>query len=383
MRIILFTLIFCLSIFASDTKIFHINGINTEENEARANLTKLKNTLKSNYKDQNLTYILAYNETGVGFADIIDCYNQKVAEYRRGNLPYNISLAEFISQVTLALFHLPSYVMTPAEVEQFEINNIINNTQNYTYTDTDSKNIVKTISDNVLLGNNIFIIAHSQGTLYANIIYDKLVEQNISNTNNTKILSVADVAAYMPNGDWLSSEGDPVIIGVKIFFTCMDFNYLKFNNLGHSLIDVYLKVGSELLTEFERKAKLLLETFEQKQFDNTFTFTFYGLAPVTTPGMSMPFIKDVNRSKSYYEWSPEFNVSVSGADKIYKLTLPTDQDLSGEYLLEWTFSDVNITKGQIQCGNKVKDINVTKYLVNNFGKIILSKSGNSYDCNFQ
>jgi hypothetical protein len=97
----------------------------------------------------------------------------------------------------------------------------------------------------------------------------------------------------------------------------------------------------------------------------------------------MPFIKDVNRSKSYYEWSPEFNVSVSGADKIYKLTLPTDQDLSGEYLLEWTFSDVNITKGQIQCGNKVKDINVTKYLVNNFGKIILSKSGNSYDCNFQ
>jgi hypothetical protein len=228
------------------------------------------------------------------------------------------------------------------------------------------------------------LIAHSQGTIYVNIVYDKLVEQDISTLNNTKILSIADVAGYMPNGDWISSYEDYVIIAVKAIFTCVDFNIFEFTNPGHSLIGTYLKEGSSILTEFERKAKLLLETFEQKQFDNTFTFTFYGLSSTQNlSGMSMPYIKDLNRSKTYSQLSPEFNISVSGADMVYKLTLPTNQDLSGEYLLEWTFNDVNITKGQIQCGNKTKDINVTKYLVNNFGKIVLTKNLNTYDCNFK
>ena len=388
MRIILFIIFICFSIFASETKVFHINGINTKRNEADTNLAKIIDTLKdennkTKYKEQNLTYVLAYNETEGTSNDILDCYNQKVAEYRRGTPKSDSEIAEFISQISRALLHLPSYVITPAEVEQLEITIIKNNIQNYVYVDKDSEKIRQTIAESVSIGENILLIAHSQGTIYVNIVYDKLVEQNISTTSNTKILSIADVAGYMPNGDWISSYEDYVIIAVKAIFTCVDFNIFEFTNPGHSLIDTYLKEGSQILIEFERKSKLLLETFEQKKFDGTFTFIFYGLAPVTSSGISMPYIKDVNRSKSYYEWSPEFNISVSGADKIYKLTLPSNQDLNGEYLLEWTFNDVNITKGQIQCGNKVKDVNVTKYLVNNFGKIVLTKTSDSYDCSFQ
>jgi hypothetical protein len=41
------------------------------------------------------------------------------------------------------------------------------------------------------------------------------------------------------------------------------------------------------------------------------------------------------------------------------------------------------TNGKIDCGGKTKDINITNYAINHFGKLILTKRQNGYDCSFQ
>ncbi|MFA6396908.1 MAG: PE-PPE domain-containing protein [Sulfurimonas sp.] len=376
----IYSLILATSLFAQETKVFHINGILTSYTEAKANLVQINSILGTTYKDQNLTYVLAYNQTDGAISDILDVYNQKVAEYRRGNpMATDLQIVIFVSNITAALLHLPSTALTPAEVQTLEIDSIKKNIGGSVYTDADSEHIRTTIETNTTVGNNIFVVAHSQGTMYANIVYDKLMEDNKTATDKIKMLSVADVAAYMPNGDWLSSFLDPVIAGVKLFFSVADYNLFEANNTGHSLIDTYLKEGTTLLETFIVKSHTLLDSFTKDTQNGIIKFTFYEMAGENGYSkQDLPLIKAANGSLM---WATNaMNYSTKKNDAIYTFNLLKNSDTNKTFTLDWMFIDVNATQGRIECGNVIKEINIARMATNHYGQAILTKSANGYDC---
>ena len=383
MRVITLSLLLASLLFSQDTKIFHVNGIMTSPLEAVKNKNQITRTLGTTYRDQNLTYVLAYNQTDGAISDILDVYNQKIVEYRRGNpSATDLQIVTFVSNITAALLHLPSIALTPVEVQQIEIDSIKRNIGGSVYADADSEHIRAAIETNTTAGNNVFLVAHSQGTLYANIVYDKLIADNVITPDKVKLFSVADVAAYMPNGDWLSSTLDPVITAVKLFFTTTAYNATEVGNLGHSLINTYLKEGSELLTIFTQKAQALLDTFTHIPFDGHIKVTLYGFASDPAySGKNIPWIMDSKGTLLFTKYPLSY--SLVNSDAIYIQELPVNQEINGTYTLDWVFNDVNITSGLIECGGSQKSVSIVKSSTNHFGKAIITKTKDGYECGLE
>ncbi|MFA6396062.1 MAG: hypothetical protein WCW84_08845 [Sulfurimonas sp.] len=287
-----------------------------------------------------------------------------------------------ISQITAGITGLPSTAVTKEEVEQRQAQTIINSMGITTYEDNDSINIRNTIESGIARGENVLIVSHSQGTLYANIVYDKLMKDNKITTDKIKLLSVADVASAMPNGDWLSSVVDPIIALVKASLSAMPYNAYECTNVGHSLIDTYLNYGSDLLALFTQKAHDLLDSFTSTLFDGEIKVTFYGMAndPLFTM-LNLPWIVGADKMPIWVKYY--YSSETLGNDVIYTQPLPITNEINGTYIADWTFNDVNVTVAKIECGNSTKTVPLTKSSINHFGIINIIKIDGGYTCQIQ
>lgn len=282
------------SLFAQNTYVFHINGINTTYGEANENKNKIAEIIGPTYKSQNLIYKLAYNQTEGAVSDILDFYAQKVAE-KKATMP-NLTIEQenqYISDITSCISgDCPSSSLED-EVRILQVRAIQHSKEENTYEDNDSINIRSVIKNSVTDGGNILVVAHSQGTMYANIVYEKLMVDGNITGDKIRILSIAEMANNMPNGDWISSAHDLVISLVRLVFQTLPYNVAEDGNSGHNLIDTYLKEGSKLLTIFIEKKNNLLDNFEDAiLFDGNITVTFHGAAKEPYfEVMSMPFLE--------------------------------------------------------------------------------------------
>ncbi len=381
MRKITFIIITLANIlFAQTTSVYHINGINTTYGEADRNKKEIEKVLLSTYKSQNLVYHLAYNQTEGAVKDILDFYRQKVAEDRQLHPEKTQEqVNQLISDITACISGDCEDNSLMLQVKEMQLKSIIDS--NGTYEDEDSVNIRNAIKSGISNGDNVLIVAHSQGTMYANIVYEKLMGVDKINEDKIKILSVAEMANAMPNGDWISSAGDLVISAVRLIYDTLPFNITEIGNDGHNLIDTYLKKDSLLLTTFRNKANALLDTFEDVVFDGNITVVFHNAAKEKNFSvMNLPWIKDNNGTLLWVKYPSVSNPITVGDDISYIQVLPLSDEINGTYSAQWILNDTNVTSASLYCGGDFKTISVDKYSTNDFGKFVINKLGEGYRC---
>jgi hypothetical protein len=174
-----------------------INGINTNEAGARANMVALNKTLGLSYQNQNINYQYLYNPTHGPIADVIDSGAQKFYD--------NFS----------------------ADINDSDLAAIL----------TDASQKVTT--------QKLLLVAHSQGNFYANAFYNTVLD--VSGGIPGQSIGVYGVATpadrVAGNGLYLTSDTDNVIDPISNILKPnihISFQNNDDNGMGHDFSKIYL-----------------------------------------------------------------------------------------------------------------------------------------------
>jgi hypothetical protein len=148
----------------------------------------------------------------------------------------------------------------PQELQDFFSKYHIDKIRDYgyvSYSDTDLQEIVGAVRSNVIEGQKIILVPHSQGNLYANAAYASLTTgANAISTNMIKIVGIASPGAYIAgDGSYLTSSNDVVISslrssGLSVLNSNIAVSVTIDDILGHSMRDVYLNENREGRAKF-------------------------------------------------------------------------------------------------------------------------------------
>lgn len=242
LMIFIFILLYVHSTYASSTcsAIVHINGINTDRAEAEANKLKLSSAVGNTHNNKRLKYVLAYNPTEGFLSDLADVIEAKHNEYPE------VTEAEMIRFYLLAKNQevnqtdLDIETVTNFYVDQIESKGYVN------LNDNDLESVLAEINGAVTKDENILLVPHSQGGLYANSVYARLLSgSNSRGANKVGIYAVATPASYVAGGGgYLTSHKDLVIWGLSLIRPVLESNQpvsFTFGDfLGHGFREVYL-----------------------------------------------------------------------------------------------------------------------------------------------
>jgi len=196
--------------------VVHINGINTDRNSARENLNQIEAAYGNAHDGHIIRYTLAYNRT-LGFAqDVMDSYRQIVALYPPLTIP------DFIQAIVLGIF---SSAWLPEIVEGIgqALRSIFRLEEPLLFYEQDLQQIVRDMA--LVTDERLLIVGHSQGTLYAQMVYERLTSGFTPSTGTPGssrlapeqigIVAVAAVTQPLPRGVHLTSYRDFVVAGVR------------------------------------------------------------------------------------------------------------------------------------------------------------------------
>jgi len=244
LTIIIFILFNAHAAYATQgcSAIIHINGINTDRPDAKKNKKKLKIEVGALHNSKQLKYALAYNPTKGFFSDLADVIEAKHNEYPEVTeaemiLFYLRARNEEVNQTDLDI-----EMVTKFYVDQIESKGYVN------LDDSDLASILSEINASVTEKENILLVPHSQGGLYANSVYARLSDAR--GADNVSIYAVATPASYVAGGGgYLTSHKDLVIWGLSLIRPVLESNQpvsFTFGDfLGHDFREVYLNSDLE------------------------------------------------------------------------------------------------------------------------------------------
>lgn len=208
--------------------ILTLNGINTTLRGAQENKASLEDKLHlSTFNSQPVTVDFLYNPTHVLQTDLVDAVFQKYFEQR-----------------------------------------------SYTLEDSDFAHMLQDASEK-LSTQKVLLVAHSQGNLYANTLYNAVVDEDGGvPSQSIGVYSVATPASSVAGGGkYLTSDTDAVIIGAVAKFPYANvlkpnthIELTKEDGNGHSFSDVYLKYkGDKIKEDVEKSLSRLQNNNTQKE----------------------------------------------------------------------------------------------------------------------
>lgn len=267
---IIFNLIFCItkSFALQKMYIFHINGINTSQDQALANTQELNKAanLQSNVIANNGQVDLLYNKEGNSTCTLCtqlsDVFSQKRFE--------NVNIDDYV-QVYSAARGLKLKPETPEyedlkksiyskflEDSAFMGNNFGDILEQYHGKTVNTKYLNEYIASNNGGKPFVLLVPHSQGNLYANSLYQHLTTKEGFNQQNLSIFGIASPAAqnlgayisktaYNSDG-YITSSNDGVINSLRVLAAVSPMSIAGANFTipkggefsGHGLIPTYL-----------------------------------------------------------------------------------------------------------------------------------------------
>src|SRR3989338_8063323 len=207
--------------------VFTINGIFTDETDAKENKNKLKNKLPPTFNNQPITVNYLHNETHIaGLGDLTMSFYQKIFDYEAVN---DYDLVEMLK---------------------------------------DASEKVKT--------QKLLLVAHSQGNFYANSFYDSVAGKDGGVPQESiGVYAVATPAGRVAGeGKWLTSDNDKVIVDLvglfpfkKIMAPNTSIVLTKGDDFkGHNFSGVYLKYrGKEIISDIRETLGRLAENNVQSK----------------------------------------------------------------------------------------------------------------------
>jgi hypothetical protein len=310
--------------------IFHINGVNTSQDEARTNVKELNTTIgaQSNMIANNGQVDILYNKKdGASLCTLCtqlgDVFGQKKYE--------NITVDDYI-KAYMAANKLdykpgtPEYIALKDSIKAkyyadptFMGNNftdILNEFHTKVGTTAFLTEYLKAASSN---GSKPFVllIPHSQGNLYANSLYKKLTADEGYNQSNLSIYGIASPASsnlgdYISktsysNPGYITSSNDGVINGLRVLAALPPQQTIAAANItipvnageltGHSLIGTYL-ANPAARQQIATNTYNILHYFWLSNIYSNFEQTKTGGARILSPGLSLVATQDAGSSLS-------------------------------------------------------------------------------------
>jgi hypothetical protein len=237
------------------TTYIHINGINTEDEEAFRNAENL--SVKINKKVN-----FAYNKKDGVLSDIWETLRQKVNEFP------DLTEAEF-AQIA------QDYSVERQGTREFQkaIKKLrfekAKSFGNVSLADPSMAEIRAKIDEFTQFAPPVALLPHSQGNLYAQGVYNHLIQTRLYPSYNVGVFGIATPGDYVPgsNGKYVTSNQDGVIGLLRLFFWNVlpgnvDISSNANDWLGHNLIKIYLDPTLEALQLIQAGIKALVQPFE-------------------------------------------------------------------------------------------------------------------------
>ena len=220
-------------------EVFHINGIRTEITGATDNLRQLRDVYGNAHDGHLISYNLAYNQTR-GLQDLLDTYDQVVLDFP------GATFAAFIRAVVLGVITDPLTAEIVATIAA-RLATVYDPERPSPYLDSDLLAIETAIRGGHAWNGRMLIVPHSQGTLYANLVHDRLIAAGPQQVEagSVGIMAVAAPASNVrgTGSTYVTSSNDRVISGVRfVFNNTLPATYTipVIDSLGHNFIGVYL-----------------------------------------------------------------------------------------------------------------------------------------------
>lgn len=223
-------------------EIMHINGVTTTLEGAQSNLLFLSRTYGNVHQDQFIRYGLAYNQTNRGIYDFYQTYVQILAAYP------GTTQAEWLQAVIMGQWPNslpPAAISTVSNILANAVG--LNTTTRPAFEISDLTAVEYAILRFHRRASRLAIIGHSQGSLFANAVYDRLMANSSYQIipENLGLMSVAAFTNTIRSGTYVTSNYDALVGAVRLIFpdilasnTPSSFNGADV--VGHNFIAVYL-----------------------------------------------------------------------------------------------------------------------------------------------
>lgn len=279
--------------------LFHINGVNTTREQALENQNALKESAK--ISSNIIIWDILYNSTHGNLAlDLLDVFHQKRQEGK------DLTIDDYV------LVFMKAYNLNYAKGSK-EYNELKDNIKEHyrgdpSFVGTNLYEIIDQFHDKLpppyiaiveLLNSYtakgktpyVLLMPHSQGNLYANQLWDYLVNGDHFPRNHLAILGFASPTDHM-NGDgtYLTATNDYVISSLSIFSTFVPKTNKPLSGnikieckdmLCHSLIDAYLydkESRSKYGQEINRHVLNLFNILENEESGKSINYIHVGLS---------------------------------------------------------------------------------------------------------
>jgi len=242
--VILFSTFNTVLYSAPNIFVFHINGVNTSEDDARGNLKRLLDVV--NNSASNVEWRVLYNPTsGSLLNDLKEVMRQKKLENR------NLTMDDYV-MVYMKVHHL-TYPVGSKEYAQLKANIKSEYVKDLGFVGRDFATIVDEFHDKVesisqglmqLINRyggpryvDVLFVPHSQGNLYANSLRSYLIKAEKYPSSNIAIYGVANPADKVDNTVNVapSLAGDPRDKSVKYITGDDDFVINALNDFSRQL----------------------------------------------------------------------------------------------------------------------------------------------------
>lgn len=251
-----------LSCSKSSLNLAYINGVRTDNKKAERDADRLIDILSNNLLDEkgiNLRKIKNfYNYSGGLVPDVLEATYQKIRALLETD-EQGTSLADLL---LTALFYNQKEFFRLARISGINVESFIAEAEKIFLPKTfnqDQSNFLNELRDEAILGSKIFVVAHSQGTLFAKKLIDqlaKLPDENILKRNVVGGIYLAPAESFLPRNsigeamvEYIKFENDLVIKLASQFPSNMritnGFDYAEEDWMGHGLREIYLNADIE------------------------------------------------------------------------------------------------------------------------------------------
>jgi hypothetical protein len=229
--------------------VYFSNGVRTTPDAALGSVLLTRAILGDSFNGEPIVdYRRALNAT-TGFTDFVRGLKQKLAEtgastYVISRILFDLTVLEGASQDPASLLNVTQQAaLQNAFVGLFVDFERANGTSGG-YFDANVAMHVQQYESDLADGQKVLVVAHSQGNLYANAAYDRLVTDG-ANMQGIAIASIASPADVAKSGEYVTSTKDVVISSLSQLFPTLAANVAVSYSwaddpLGHAYDRIYM-----------------------------------------------------------------------------------------------------------------------------------------------
>jgi hypothetical protein len=269
----------------SPFRVYFGNGIANDAVDADKSLVVLQTEIGPKFGNMPVSYGNAFTPTGGFVHDLYVVFKQKLVEnpsltwdiFARVFLGLNNGIAEQTVKIVQSII---------AEVESKkseELKAKFISDAPY-YDQIGASHVSQVLADILRHGRRVLLVAHSQGTLYANSTYKHVYENPTIKPGNFGIVGVASAANYMAGGGlYTTSDSDVVINALRSIITSstlpantkIPFNQNDFS--GHQFVETYMNSAFPAKNAIVSNIKYSLAKLVEPatNFDYTITYEMY------------------------------------------------------------------------------------------------------------